>query len=339
MGVGPLLMIGLEGESLTYQEKKIIQKENIGGVLLFKRNCQSYKALKELILELYSLRVSSPLIVAIDREGGVVDRLTQITELYPWPNPSALSHCLTLQEIEKTSYYLHHELKHLRINMNLSPCLDVSNPRSQVLKGRTFSSSPLRVSEVGRALIQGAVRAGVLTCAKHFPGHGGVVEDSHEMLPVDFRTEEQILASALPFRRAFAEHVSSVMISHILYPALDMKNIALFSDFILDQLLRKNMGFQGLVLTDDLEMEAVSGYNKVELAEKSFKAGAQMLISSTNSFLEILEGIENTTLIERRIKEVMSFKKKYCTILTSSAPALLERRAWFKEIGQRLKNC
>ncbi len=338
MGAGPLLMIGLTGESLIYQEKKIIQKESIGGVLLFKRNCQSYKALKELISELYSLKVASPLIVAIDREGGVVDRLTQIKELYPWPNPSVLSCCLTLQELEKTSYYLHHELKHLRINMNLSPCLDVSNSRSQVLQGRTFSSNPMRVSDIGKSIIQGAKRAGVLTCAKHFPGHGGVAGDSHEMLPIDFRTEKQILASVLPFRRAFAEHVSSVMISHILYPALDLKNIALFSDVIVDQFLRKKMGFQGLILTDDLEMEAVSDYSKVELAEKSFKAGAQMLISSKNSFLEILEGVGNTALIQRRIKEVMNFKKKYCTLLTGSAPPLIERHAWFEEICKRLEN-
>ena len=337
MNAGPLLMIGLEGEALTYQEKKIIQKENIGGVLLFKRNCQSYKALKELISELYSLRVSSPLIVAIDREGGVVDRLTQIKEFYPWPNPCVLSQHLTLQEIEKTSYYLHHELKHLRINMNFSPCLDVSNPQSQVLKGRTFSSNPARVCDVGGAVIQGGIRAGVLTCAKHFPGHGGVIEDSHETLPVDRRLKEAILASALPFRRAFAEHVPSVMVSHMLYPDLDLKNIAPFSSVILDQLLKKKWGFQGLVLTDDLEMKAVVNYEKVELAERALTAGAHMLISSKNSFLEILEGFKNTSLIQRRVQEVMSFKKKYCTILTSSAPPLLERKYWFEKIEKRLK--
>lgn len=337
MRTGPLLMIGLESESLTYQEKKIIQKENIGGILLFKRNCQSYTALKELISELYSLKVSSPLIVAIDREGGAVDRLTQIKEFYPWPNPSELSYCLTLKEIEQTSYYLHHELKHLRINMNLSPCLDISHPQSQVLKGRTFSSNPIHVSDIGKAVIQGAVRADVLTCVKHFPGHGGVVEDSHKILPIDSRSKEKILNSILPFRRAFAEHVSSVMMSHILYPALDLENIAPLSDRIATQLLRKKLGFQGLILTDDLEMEAVSGYSKSDLAERSLKAGAQMLISSKNSFLEILDGVENTPLVEKRVKEVMIFKKKYCTILTGPSLPLLERRAWFEKIAERLK--
>ncbi|MDE0152111.1 MAG: beta-N-acetylhexosaminidase [Bdellovibrionales bacterium] len=337
MRAGPLLMIGLEGETLTHQEKKIIQKENIGGVLLFKRSCQSYKALKELISELYSLRVSSPLIVAIDREGGVVDRLTQIKEFYPWPNPSELSDCLTLQEIEQTSFYLHHELKHLRINMNFSPCLDISNPRSMVLKGRTFSSNPARVSDVGGAVIQGGLRAGVLTCAKHFPGHGGVAEDSHEVLPVDRRSKEKVLTEALPFRRAFAEHVSSVMVSHVQYTCLDLKNIAPFSNAILDQLLKKKWGFQGLVLTDDLEMKAVSDYNKVELAERALTAGAHMLISSNNSVLEILEEFKNTSLIQKRVEEVIKFKKKYCTILTGSAPPLLERKAWFEKIERRLQ--
>ena len=336
MRAGPLLMIGVEGEALTYQERKIIQKENIGGILLFKRNCQSYKALKELLSELYSLRISSPLIVAIDREGGAVDRLTQIPEFCPWPNPSALSRRLTLQEIEKTSYYLHHELKHLRINMNLSPCLDISHSQNQALRGRTFSSNPTSVADIGRAFIKGAVRAGVLTCAKHFPGHGGVAEDSHKLLPIDKRSKKQILASALPFRRAFAEHVPSVMVSHILYPSLDLKNIAPFSECIVDQLLKQKWGFQGLVFSDDLEMKAVSDYNKAELAERALSAGVHILISSKNSFLEILEKFKNTALIQRRVKEVMNFKKKYCRILTDSAPALLERRAWFEEIETRL---
>ena len=336
MRAGPLLMIGLEGESLTYQEKKTIQKENIGGVLLFKRNCLSYKALKELISELYSLRVSFPLIVAIDREGGVVDRLTQIQKFYPWPNPSVLSRHLTLQEIEKTSYYLHHELKHLRINMNLSPCLDIFHPQSQVLRGRAFSSNPMRSADIGKAVIKGGRQAGVLTCAKHFPGHGGVKEDSHKTQPVDQRSKEQILASALPFRRAFAENVPSVMVSHILYPALDSKNPAPFSEFIIKHLLRKQLGFQGLVLTDDIEMQAVSSYNKTELAERALTAGVQMLISSKNSFLEILEGFKNTSLIQRRTQEVMNFKKKYCGILKDSAPALLERKTWFEKIQKHL---
>ena len=337
MRAGPLLMIGLEGEALTYQETKIIQKENIGGVLLFKRSCSSYKALKELISELYSLRVASPLIIAIDREGGVVDRLTQIKEFYPWANPSQLSHFLTLQEIEQTSFYLHHELKHLGINMNFSPCLDISNPRSMVLKGRTFSSNPLRVSDVGRAVIQGGFRAGVLTCAKHFPGHGGVIEDSHAVLPVDRRSKEKIFAEALPFRRAFAEHVPSVMISHIQYTSLDSKNIAPFSHLILDELLKKQWGFQGLVFTDDLEMKAVSDYKKVEMAERALTAGAHMLISSNHSILEILEEFKNSSLIQKRIKQVMSFKKKYCTILRGVVPSLLERKSWFEKIEKRLQ--
>ena len=336
MKVGPLLMIGLEGESLTYQERNTIQKENIGGVLLFKRNCLSYKALKELISELYSLRVSSPLIIAIDREGGVVDRLTEIQEFYPWPNPSVLSRRLTLQEIEKTSYYLHHELKHLRINMNLSPCLDISHPQSQVLRGRAFSSNPMHSAGIGKAVIKGGWQAGVLTCAKHFPGHGGVKEDSHKTRPVDQRSKEQILASALPFRRAFSENVPSVMMSHILYPALDSKNLAPFSEFIIQQLLRKTFGFQGLILTDDIEMQAVSDYNKIELAERALTAGTQMLISSKNSFLEILEGFKNTSLIQRRIKEMIDFKKRYCSLLTSSPPLLRERQNWFEEIQKRL---
>lgn len=147
--IGSCIMLGLKGETLTHQEKHFIESENIGAILLFKRNAQSYSALKELCKSLLLLKVSSPLVIAIDREGGVVDRLTDIPELIPWPNPSPLAQALSFKEIEHTSYLLHQKLKHFGINMNLSPCLDLSHPSSSILKDRTFPKNPFTVGLTG----------------------------------------------------------------------------------------------------------------------------------------------------------------------------------------------
>ena len=140
MNLGPCLMIGLKGESLTLEEKKFIENFDIGGIILFKRNARTYKGIQNLCRQIYKLKTSSPLLLAIDREGSPVDRLQDIPEFMNWkvPYPSHLS----LNEISQTSFFLNQELKHLGIHMNLSPCLDLSHPQSQVLKNRTFSKKP-----------------------------------------------------------------------------------------------------------------------------------------------------------------------------------------------------
>ena len=339
--IGSCIMLGLKGETLTHQEKRFIESEDIGAVLLFKRNAQSYPALKELCKSLLLLKISSPLIIAIDREGGVVDRLTDIPELVPWPNPSLLVHKLSLKEVEHTSYLLHQELKHFGINMNLSPCLDLSHSSSLVLKNRTISKNPFTVGLTGYAFIQGARRAGILSCAKHFPGHGGVCEDSHLTLPVDSSSYEKILHSIWPFRYAFAGQVQSSMLAHILYSALDSQRPASASDFIIQKLLRNKLQFSGLILTDDLDMKAVSQDSC--FAEKSLKAGAQMLIcgngmdTADRLLKELKKNKKNDPLIEQRKKEILHFKRKYIQNLIPSFPPLnRHRHLWQNQILQKL---
>ena len=339
--IGPCIMLGLKGEKLSHQEKHFIESEDIGAILLFKRNAGSYLALKELCKSLLLLKVSSPLIIAIDREGGVVDRLKDIPELIPWPNPSQLVPTLSLKEIEHTSYVLHQELKHFGINMNLSPCLDLSHPSSSVLKNRTFSKNPFIVGRTGYALIQGARRAGILSCAKHFPGHGGVHEDSHLELPVDSSSYEKILHSIWPFRYAFAGQVQSIMLAHILYPALDSQRSAGASAFIIQNLLKEKLQFSGLILTDDLDMKAVSQDSC--FAEKSLKAGAQMLICGNGMdtadplLKQLKKNKKLEPLIEQRKKEILHFKRKYIQNLVPTFPPLnRHRHIWQNHILKQL---
>lgn len=341
MQYGSHLIIGLEGESLTQEEKKLLPK--VGGVILFERNCLSYEGLKNLCSEIFSIKTSAPLILSIDREGGVVDRLKRLSPIIKWPHFSKLNSACSLEEVETTSFYLHQELKHFGINMNFAPCLDIENKKSPLLKGRTFSKNPLRVLEIGNASIKGAIRAQVLSCAKHFPGHGGVIEDSHLVRPIDLRTHSRIMESLLPFRGAISSQVSSVMISHILYPALDSENLAPFSKKIVFDLLRTKLGFQGLILTDDLDMHALDSFSLEEIVNKSLASGVHMFICGQNKekvkdLLEILETQKNSKSYLLRRKELENFKKRNQHLLLSKNHQELSknREEWFQKISAQL---
>ena len=322
MKIGSFLMIGLKGESLSSEEKNLIEKEEIGGVILFERNCQSYAQLKNLCRRLYSLRQKQPLLIAVDREGGSVDRLRKIKEVHKWPSPSLMAQN-PLNQVEQMSFLLNQELKSFGINMNLSPCLDMTHEKSEVLKGRTFSKNPFQTAQTGKAVVQGAKRAGVLSCAKHFPGHGGVSEDSHLTLPVDFRKKARIMEFMFPFRQAVSCQVPAVMLAHLLYPCLDRENIAPFSKEIIQNLLRRHLGFKGLILTDDLNMQALSPYPLESVVWRAFRAGAQMMICGQDSekILEILDCLKKIQklhpVLEKRNKEIAQFKKDHLFYLRS----------------------
>ena len=329
-------MIGLQGPSLLYEERKLIEEENIGGVLLFGRNCLEYSQVKKLCLELLSLKQKEPLLIAIDREGPQVNRLRKIKKFLNWPAFSEIPESL----IEEASFFMHQELKHLGINLNLSPVLDISNKKSRLLEGRTLSRSPEKTGFKGQAIIRGALRAGVLPCVKHFPGHGGVSEDSHLTLPIDNRPRGKIMEHILPFRQAFASKAPSVMLSHILYKALDEKNPCPLSSKIIQNLLREELCFRGLILSDDLNMKAASHLSPALFAEKALQAGVGMLIigDNQNQARELLEFFKEkaSALIEKRGREMSEFKKKHLIWTAGKPPPAFHprREAFFQKLSQ-----
>ena len=340
MSVGSFVVMGLKGDSLTSDERKIIEKENIGGVILFKRNCTSYLSLKNLIKELKSLKTSSPLIISVDREGGSVDRLKHLKEFCSWPSPSEIAF-LSLNEIKQTSFHLHHELRHIGINVNWSPCVDVPVKPSELLSTRVFSKNPSQVGNMGIAVVHGARQAQVLTCGKHFPGHGGTSKDSHFELPTDTRNKNQILSDAVfPFRFLISSKVPLVMLAHILYPSLDDKNIAPLSSNIIQSLLKDQLGFKGLVVSDDLEMEAVKKDINKDWIKKSLEAGVHLFLSCQNleftqNVLDLLKQNQSLSCVEGRLKEIENFKKWY--LIDQSTPTFhSERDMWFEYIQKKL---
>ncbi len=278
--------MGIKGPSLLKEEKRIIQEEEISGVILFKRNIVSLPQVYELCREIKSL--TPPPLIVMDREGGRVDRLRHLNT-FSWPSPKQLAKQASLKEIKLLSFLMNRELKHLRVDVNCAPCLDVEQVKSSLFKDRLLGSELKDVIPKSLAVLSGMNRAGVISCVKHFPGHGAVVEDSHHLLPVDGSSLESIRKNSLPvFRKAISQRVPLVMIAHVLYRHWDPNWPASLSEKILTQGLKKQMGFRGLVVSDDLDMKALSCFIKRWSQRLEFSTKKQIAFWALKAGIDIL---------------------------------------------------
>lgn len=256
---GQLLMLGFDGTKFSSDIKFLIQKLKIGGVILFKRNIEGPGQVHDLCMAMQEAALSAdrpPLFIAVDQEGGSVARLKK--PLFDeYPGASAVK---SLQEAEEITNEMSAVLKRLGFNMNMAPVLDIAfDPENSIMKGRAYSDTPNGASEFGKAVIRGFQKNGIMAVGKHFPGIGRTTLDSHLTLPVLDIDENTLCASdLLPFRSAMDEEVAGLMISHILYKKIDPDWPASLSAVISNGILRKKMGYDGLVMTDDLDMKAIN---------------------------------------------------------------------------------
>jgi beta-N-acetylhexosaminidase len=255
---GQRLMAGFEGTRWDSGLHHLIVDLRVGGLILFKRNVESPAQLAELCRSA-QLRARDggqpPLFIAIDQEGGAVARLgPPFTQFPATPPITNAAEAARFAEITAA------ELASVGINMNLAPVLDVAPAGlDSVMAGRAFSSNPDQVGRLGETVIEGLQSRGIMAVAKHFPGIGRTTLDSHLDLPVlDADLSSLEGCDIIPFRAAIEKKVAGVMLSHILYSRLDPEWPASLSAPIARDLLRKRLGFKGLVITDDLEMGAIA---------------------------------------------------------------------------------
>ena len=282
--VGQLMVVGFDGTRVNADIRSIITRYFAGGVTLFARNIQSPRQVARLSNDLQKLTRETehriPLFVAADQEGGWVLRLkTGATVL---PGNMALGAARSAELAEQAGRITALELAAVGVNLNFAPVLDVNNnPRNPVIDRRSFGESPDLVSRLGCAYINGLQQNGVLATAKHFPGHGDTTVDSHADLPTVAVDVERIRAVELkPFRAAIETNVGGIMTAHIVYPAFDADRPATLSRPVLTGLLRGELGFDGLIITDDMEMKAIDErYSTGEAAVMAIEAGADMVLS------------------------------------------------------------
>ena len=255
-----MFVSGFEGTSLNSQTEKLISEQGIGGLILFERNFENPKQLKSLIEDLQSLTSpnSPPLFISVDQEGGRVTRLKK--NFTQFPPMSCLGKAGSDDLAYRFGMAMGKEMRAVGINMDYAPVLDVhSNPENPIIGKRAISSDPNVVARLGCKIIQGFQDAGTIPVGKHFPGHGDTSQDSHLILPQVERNKESLEQSELvPFSKAFQKGLDVIMTAHVVYPAWDKNSAATFSKPILRDLLRKKMHYEGLVMSDDLEMQAVT---------------------------------------------------------------------------------
>lgn len=324
MKIGQLIWSGIQGPTLSPEEKHWLEEEEISCIILFKRNISSLEQFHELCHNIHQLK-NKPLI-AMDREGGTVDRLKHLPESCQWPAPEHLSKVCSLDEIKKTAFYMGRELKTAGIAINFAPCWDLPSVPSTLFKGRLWTSSAdvEQVSKKAQAFLQGLKEAGLAKTAKHFPGHGGVTEDSHQTLPIDKRPRKEIEQKDLMvFQHAIKQNPDLIMTAHVLYPDVDSKQPASLSTIFLQKILREQMQFKGLIVPDDLDMKAISTPLK-NTCVNILKNGGDILLKcqiDSGSFhiaKWIDEAVQQKILpaaaIQEKIQKLKKFKQKFSNI-------------------------
>jgi beta-N-acetylhexosaminidase len=277
---GQLIVGGFAGAELPKEMRAALEAGRRGGVILFKRNLPSLQAARELTAAvLEAAPAELPPFVSVDQEGGRVARLrAPFLELPPMRVLGKLGDAALVEEV---GVVLGAELAALGFNLDFAPVLDVdSNPKNPVIGDRAFSSDPDTVARLGCALARGLESGGVLACGKHFPGHGDTDQDSHFDLPVVRADEARLRAIELrPFAAAAAAEISTLMSAHVIYTALDPNVPATLSQKIAQDLLRGELGFSGVLFSDDLEMRALSDrMSAAESAVAAIRAGCDALL-------------------------------------------------------------
>ncbi|NOT24115.1 MAG: beta-N-acetylhexosaminidase [Nitrospiraceae bacterium] len=277
--IGQLFMVGFLGTSVTPDLASFIKKYKPGGVILFSRNLESVEQMVDLTNDLQACSPHSPLTISIDQEGGRVSRLPKGFTIFP--PCSLLGRSNSTELAYAAAATIAKELKAVGVNMNMAPVLDVnSNPDNPVIGDRAFGTTPDVVCELGLATIAGLQDNRVVACGKHFPGHGDTNTDSHKELPVVEAQRDRLEAVEFPpFRRAIQRGVASMMTAHVLYRALDPELPATLSPTIITDLLRRELQYDGAVLTDDLEMLAIIDHYGIEdAAVRAILAGCDILL-------------------------------------------------------------
>lgn len=318
--VGQVMCAGFAGTDLTPQLQRMLEELHLGGLVYFERNVAARPALARLSAGMQEVARRSglpPLCIAVDQEGGRVTRLRAAKGFTEFPSPLEVATAGGPAAVADMAATMAAELRDVGITMNLAPVLDVnSNPRNPVINTRSFGSDAGLVAACGVALVEGLQGAGIMAVGKHFPGHGDTTTDSHVALPVVAHQRERLEAvEFLPFRAAMAAGVAGIMSAHVHFPAIEpMPNLAAtLSQRVMTGLLRHEMGYDGLLLTDSLEMGALatSGYPVPEAAAHALAAGADILLFNCEPALlretqaTLLRWVEEGKLSPARLDEAV----------------------------------
>jgi beta-N-acetylhexosaminidase len=319
--VGQMFVVGVGGTEPDYYIKKTIRERNIGGIILHDYNMQSKERTQAMVSELQKLSIKTslciPLIVAVDQEGGRVSSAPWVTY---HPPAATIGQSGDPAQAQRIAEEIGRQLDAVGVNTDLAPVVDTGF--GAAIGDRSFGTGPHLVSKMGAAAVRGFEAAGIISTAKHFPNHGAAKVDSHTSLPVVDHDMQTVLSYDLPpFKQAVEAGVPMVMVGHLLYPAIDPERPASLSPKAI-KLLRQEVGFDGVIITDDLAMEgAKQGGTVAQAAVKAVSAGADMLIISSppqeqaDAYAAVVRGVKQGRISQDQINDsvdrILKLKQQY----------------------------
>jgi beta-N-acetylhexosaminidase len=361
--VGQLIMIGFDGTTVDAELRRMIADYHIGGVILFARNVQSPEQVARLTNELQEIALASGhpgLFIAIDQEGGRVARLTEATGFTEFPSAMAVGATGNPENAYRMAAAMAAEMRAVGINVDFAPDLDVNNnPSNPVIGTRSFGSDPAKVAEYGIAFARGLQENGVLAFGKHFPGHGDTGVDSHTDLPrVSHDRVRLDEVELFPFRAAIQAGFAGIMSAHVTFPAIDPTPglASTLSRSVLTGLLREELGFDGLIATDSLEMGALAahGYPPPIGAPLALAAGADLLLFNRDhamhreAFTHLMNTVEEGGVSQEQLdasaRRILETKAKFGILhptqiaepaKASESTATAEHRALALELARK----
>lgn len=291
--VGRLAVVGFEGHDVPDGLRRLVAAFDLGGVIYFARNIDTPEQVADLSRQVGAIQTAWPLWISVDQEGGRVARLRRpFTE---WPPAITLGRSGDDALAVRFARALAAELRAVGINLDYAPVLDVhTNPSNPVIGDRALSERADAVARLGALLIRELQAGGVAACGKHFPGHGDTSVDSHHALPMVEHDRRRLDAVELvPFIRAIAAGVATMMTAHVLVPAIDATRVASLSPVVVDSLLKRTLGFEGVVFSDDLGMKAVSATaTPGEASVAAVRAGCDAVLLCNHTLDEQVEALE-----------------------------------------------
>jgi beta-N-acetylhexosaminidase len=335
--VGQVLLVGFDGTTLTPELRDDLTQLHIGGVIYYDRNISSPQQVAQLNVDLQNALKANgdlPLFITVDQEGGIVARLKEDKGFTEFPGQMAVAATGNVENVRRIAQAISDEMLALGFNMDLTPDLDVNNnPQNPIIGTRSFGSDPARVAEYGVAFVEAMQGAGMIAIGKHFPGHGDTGVDSHVTLPTVPHDRARLEAvEFVPFQAAMKARVAGIMSAHITFPAIDPTPglAATLSPRVLTDLVRGEMKYDGLVMTDELTMGALatSGYPAPQAASASLRAGADVLLFQTGYAMHrqvhalLVEHVRRGVIPPARLDEAVRrilLAKQHFGILTEHA--------------------
>jgi beta-N-acetylhexosaminidase len=337
--IGQLLIGSLPGTTITPELRSLAREFQLGGITLFKRNIEAPEQVAELNHDLQALAPGLPLWVAVDQEGGRVARLrAPFTE---WPPMATLGRAGDEKLARRFAAALAAELKAVGVSLDFAPVLDIhTNASNPIIGDRALGEDAQTVAKLGAAIVRGLQENGIAACGKHFPGHGDTSVDSHLALPLVEHPPDRIRrVECVPFREAIRSGVAFIMTAHILVPSLDEEKPATLSPVIVRGMLREELDFNGVILSDDLEMKAIADtYTVPDAATQALAAGCDGVLVCSGGIdaqvaaLEALvHAVEDEGLPFKRVEDALARNRRAKERFVA-APVAPGRRAALRQV-------